>query len=117
MKAQEIPQELLDILDHHAGKVHSRDGKVVAALAEILTHYGRTATEVGDYAALAVELDSYVRRLRVIFTALRERKEAYSAIYIRDAYQELEATVSVFRGHAAADAVKAASMKEGGVHE
>lgn len=37
MKAEEIPQEWIDILDHYAGKAHSRDGYVAQALAEILT--------------------------------------------------------------------------------
>lgn len=39
MKPEEIPQELLGILDARAGKAHSRQGPVVAALAEILTRY------------------------------------------------------------------------------
>lgn len=34
---QEIPQQLIDILDARAGKLHSREGAVVACLAEILT--------------------------------------------------------------------------------
>ena len=109
MRAEEIPQELLDILDHHAGEVHSRDGKVVAALAEILSHYGRTVSEVGGYAALAVEFDGYVSRLRLIFAELRRRGQHYSAIYIRDAYQELEQSASQFRGMAAAEAADAAA--------
>jgi hypothetical protein len=36
---EEIPGELLDILDRAAGKVHRRSGPVVATLAEILTRY------------------------------------------------------------------------------
>lgn len=39
MTPEEIPQELIDILDAKAGKKHSRDGYVVEALAEILTKY------------------------------------------------------------------------------
>lgn len=39
MTPEDIPQELLDILDARAGKQHSREGRVVAALAEILTRY------------------------------------------------------------------------------
>lgn len=39
MTPDEIPQDLLDILDKRAGKVHSRQGSVVACLAEILTRY------------------------------------------------------------------------------
>lgn len=31
---------LVDILDRRAGKIHSRSGPVLAALAEILTHHG-----------------------------------------------------------------------------
>lgn len=39
MKADEIPQELVDLLDDRAGKKHSRDGQVLTTLAEILTKY------------------------------------------------------------------------------
>lgn len=39
VKVEEIPQELLDILDDRAGQEHSREGRVVTALAEILTRY------------------------------------------------------------------------------
>jgi hypothetical protein len=39
MKAEEIPQELTDILDRAAGMNHSRTGSVMRALAEILTRY------------------------------------------------------------------------------
>lgn len=41
MDTSEIPQELIDILDLRAGKIHSRNGRVVKALAEILTEYDR----------------------------------------------------------------------------
>lgn len=39
MQADEVPQELIDILDRRAGKRHSRNGPVVSCLAEILTAY------------------------------------------------------------------------------
>jgi len=39
VKAEEVPQELIDILDKRAGKTHSRTGVVVECLAEILTRY------------------------------------------------------------------------------
>ena len=39
MKVEEVPAELLEILDAHAGKLHSRTGSVATALAEILTAY------------------------------------------------------------------------------
>ena len=39
MTTEQIPQELIDILDERAGKQHSRSGSVVACLAEILTVY------------------------------------------------------------------------------
>lgn len=39
MTPAEVPQELIDIVDRHAGKVHSRDGYVVTALAEVLTRW------------------------------------------------------------------------------
>jgi hypothetical protein len=34
-----IPRELVDILDAHAGKVHSDTGPVLRALAQILTRF------------------------------------------------------------------------------
>lgn len=37
--SKDIPQELVDILDDRAGKIHSRSGPVVSCLAEILTKY------------------------------------------------------------------------------
>lgn len=39
MTGDEIPQELLSILDQAAGKTHSRTGPVVSCLAAILTRY------------------------------------------------------------------------------
>lgn len=36
---EEIPEELLEILDQRAGKQHSRQGSVVRCLAEILTRW------------------------------------------------------------------------------
>lgn len=39
MKVEDVPAELLEILDRHAGKLHSRTGSVATALAEILTAY------------------------------------------------------------------------------
>jgi hypothetical protein len=39
VESTEIPQELVDILDARAGKVHSRTGVVLTTLAEILTKY------------------------------------------------------------------------------
>lgn len=44
MRVDEIPQELIDILDERAGKQHSRTGSVVSALAEILTRYEEIRT-------------------------------------------------------------------------
>ena len=41
MTPQEIPQRIIDILDRHAGKKHGRNGRVVAAAAEMLTEYER----------------------------------------------------------------------------
>jgi hypothetical protein len=45
MTPQEIPAELLRILDERAGKVHRRTGPVVDALAEILTRYDELRAE------------------------------------------------------------------------
>lgn len=45
MIPEEIPQELIDILDERAGKKHSRSGVVVRALAEILTRYDELKKE------------------------------------------------------------------------
>ncbi len=39
MTPDEIPQELIDILDTAAGRTHSRDGSVLRTLAQILTRY------------------------------------------------------------------------------
>ena len=39
MTPEEIPAELLAVLDERAGKTHSRTGSVVRCLAEILTAY------------------------------------------------------------------------------
>lgn len=39
MTADEIPQELVDILDQRAGKPHGRNGPVLVTLAEILTRW------------------------------------------------------------------------------
>lgn len=39
MRVEDIPQELIDILDKHANKKHSRNGHVVRSLGEILTRY------------------------------------------------------------------------------
>lgn len=39
MNVDDIPQELIDILDDRAGKKHSRSGSVVSCLAEILTKW------------------------------------------------------------------------------
>lgn len=45
MISAEVPQELIDILDRRAGKVHNRFGPVVECLAEILTEYERLRRE------------------------------------------------------------------------
>lgn len=39
MTVDEIPQEIIDILDERAGKKHSRTGSVIQCLAEILTKW------------------------------------------------------------------------------
>lgn len=39
MRVEEIPQELVDMLDHDAGRQHNRQGSVLASLARILTRY------------------------------------------------------------------------------
>lgn len=39
MTPEEIPQELVDILDARAGKLHGRNGVVMRTLAELLTRY------------------------------------------------------------------------------
>jgi len=45
MTPEEIPRELMDILDAAAGKKHSHDGHVARALAEILTRYDEMRLE------------------------------------------------------------------------
>jgi hypothetical protein len=39
MLSVDVPQELKDILDSRAGKVHSAEGRVMQTLAEILTRF------------------------------------------------------------------------------
>lgn len=39
MTPDEVPQELIDIVDRLAGREHSRAGPVVACLAEVLTRW------------------------------------------------------------------------------
>ena len=46
MTPEQIPQELVDLLDERAGKKHSRDGAVLTTLAEILTRYEATGVLV-----------------------------------------------------------------------
>lgn len=48
MIPQEIPQELVDMLDEAAGKKHSRSGKVLTTLARILTRYDEMQQECSD---------------------------------------------------------------------
>jgi hypothetical protein len=45
MTADEVPQELIDLLDERAGRKHSRTGSVVSTLAEILTLYDELKRE------------------------------------------------------------------------
>lgn len=45
MDPEDIPQELIDILDDRAGKKHSRQGSVVRCLAEILTKFDEIRAE------------------------------------------------------------------------
>jgi hypothetical protein len=42
----QIPQELVDILNADAGKEHGREGRVLATLAKILTRYDAMRTNV-----------------------------------------------------------------------
>jgi hypothetical protein len=44
MKVEDIPQELVDMLDQDAGKQHGRQGPVLASLARILTRYDEMRT-------------------------------------------------------------------------
>lgn len=39
MSPEEVPQELIDMMDEAAGRQHSRSGSVVATLARILTRH------------------------------------------------------------------------------
>jgi hypothetical protein len=45
MRAEEIPAELMDMLDEDAGRVHSRTGSVACSLARILTRYEEMLAE------------------------------------------------------------------------
>ncbi len=53
MTPDEIPTELLEILNDQAGKVHRRDGSAVRCLAEILTKYDELRTIPRKYLMLA----------------------------------------------------------------
>ena len=44
MQSEDIPQELVDLVDKRAGKQHSRDGIVLTTLAEVLTKYDEIKT-------------------------------------------------------------------------
>jgi hypothetical protein len=63
MTPAEMPQELVDLLDERAGKRHSREGRVLTALAEILTRYdelratGQDWSDGVRWAAAAMTLD------------------------------------------------------------
>jgi len=46
VKPEEIPQELIDILDLRANKKHRRNGSVVECLAEILTRYEEIRSDI-----------------------------------------------------------------------
>lgn len=37
MKAEDVPQEIIDLVDRAAGKLHSHTGVVVQSVAEVLT--------------------------------------------------------------------------------
>lgn len=39
MHSEDIPQELVDLVDERARKKHSREGIVLTTLAEVLTRY------------------------------------------------------------------------------
>lgn len=49
MTPEEIPAELIQILDQRAGKEHSRTGSVVSCLAEILTRWEQIRPHVCPY--------------------------------------------------------------------
>jgi hypothetical protein len=55
MTADEIPQELLDIVDSAAGKVHSRSGPVAACLAAVLTRHAEMLGVVTEAAPVFTE--------------------------------------------------------------
>jgi hypothetical protein len=52
MTPDEIPRELLVILDKRAGKIHSRGGVVAECLAEILTEYEKLKMTTNELAKL-----------------------------------------------------------------
>lgn len=57
MTPEEIPQELVDLVDRRAGRAHTPDGAVLSTLAEVLTRFeelrGRTH-DLGDLTLLGV---------------------------------------------------------------
>ena len=52
MKPQDVPGELIAILDRAAGREHARTGPVVACLAEILTRYDELIGTLADELAM-----------------------------------------------------------------
>lgn len=79
MTPEEIPQELIDILDERAGKAHSLAGPVVAALAEILTRYQQIAPapELWGAADAAAFLGVTRQRVAQLATTHADRLPAY----------------------------------------
>jgi hypothetical protein len=103
---EEVPAELIELLDLRAGRTHSRTGSVVAALAEILTRYdelrcehlSRTAAEFYDAADF---LDVIGRQMRELY-----RTGNHSIEYINgweDAATRLELRAEAMRRGAAAE--------------
>jgi hypothetical protein len=39
MRVDEIPPEIIDLMNERAGKIHRKDGEALTTLAEILTLY------------------------------------------------------------------------------
>lgn len=54
MRTDEIPQEIIDLLDARAGKKHSRSGVVVVTLAEILTLWEEIRDSYVDCCSVAL---------------------------------------------------------------
>ena len=86
MKPEEVPQELLEILDLRAGKKHGRTGPVVACLAEILARYAEM-NERERYEDLLASIALYIDWRYVTRQLTTEQKDLFADAIGRHAFR------------------------------